>query len=85
MSQREQRRPQKREERWKNLKRFERVTKRSIVGDLHVVFGHELYTTVAMLHGDCSWAFTDHCGHDVDILAGFAVGEVERIYAEVVR
>lgn len=45
----------------------------------YVVFGHELYTVVAMLHGDCSWVLKDQPGHDADILARFAVSEVERI------
>lgn len=79
LSHREQRNPQKRMGRWEHLKRFERITKRSIGGDLHVVFGHELYTVVAMLHGDCSWVLKDQRGHDADILARFAVSEVERI------
>lgn len=44
---------------------------------LVVTFGHELYTTTAISHGDCPPVFTDQDGHD-DILARFAIDKVER-------
>lgn len=42
-----------------------------------VTFGHELYTTTAISHGDCPPVFTDQVGHDA-ILARFAIDKVER-------